>query len=251
MTFFQKIWNNLTASPASDLDPKKERAFITGKYQWIENQRVEAGEQILQAKIDTTLSKNLEAICMLYGDIDFAADCFEEAFQHGIPDVSNLYSKAFIHAGIVAYARAFVSGVRQTKLDENFFSEMRDPNFDTEIHEHLMSLRNKHIAHSVNEFDYCRIAAIVLGTHERGWRDGKGLAFNQLHTIGISGAMLEKAISQAKAVRAFLSKHIENSCAAVHQEFAAKFAETGTFEMAPIGYIPDRTKVAKRRPDDR
>jgi len=58
--------------------------------------------------------------------------------------------EALSTAACIAYARCFVTGIRN-RLDESLL-DVADPEF-RDLHEFVLNLRNKHIAHSVNLFE--------------------------------------------------------------------------------------------------
>lgn len=58
--------------------------------------------------------------------------------------------EAISSAAVVRYARCFSSGVRQ-RLSRSLFDDA-EPNF-AEGHNFFIEMRNKHVAHSVNEFE--------------------------------------------------------------------------------------------------
>jgi len=210
---------------------------------------VQKGEQIAFAKVDSEAAEYLAALYLVHKDFEFAGDCFEEALEHGIPDAHNLYSRAFLNSGVIAYARPFKSDVRQLQMTPEAFDGM-NPVFDRTIHEYIVNLRSKHIAHSVNEFDYCRTIAAVVGTNETGWRDGAGIGNTDTRTIGLSGELVEQALKHIRAIVGFLAAQIEAKRPEVYKEFAEKFAKDRKWEMAPAGRIPKRENAGKRRSDD-
>jgi len=73
-----------------------------------------------------------------------------------IPDISDsdydrVIDDSLIAAGLIAYARPFSRGVRvNIKLDLTVLATMGD---SPAIHQHLLDLRNKYIAHSANDFE--------------------------------------------------------------------------------------------------
>jgi len=65
---------------------------------------------------------------------------------------------------IVKYGRCFKGGVRrktEKELSQNI------PKDKIEFHQHVLDVRDKHIAHSVNEFERCRVR-VWLNPEEKG-----------------------------------------------------------------------------------
>jgi hypothetical protein len=136
-----------------------------------------------------------------------------------------------------------MSGVRAIKLTPETFSS-EDVTFNAEIHEYLISLRNKHISHSVNEFESCE-----AGTPGLGWRDGGAIGVAETQSIGLSRAMVRHAIAHITGAVNFLSTTIEKQRAELYNEFKTQFAKDGKWEMAPLARVPDRSNISKRRPE--
>ncbi len=222
---------------------------MTGSIHLAGGQTIQKGEYITLAKVDSELAQRLAAFYLVQKDFEFAIDCLREALENGIPDAHNLPSRAFIYSGVVAYARPFMSDVRQLKLAPDTFVEI-NPAFDLTIHQFLMDVRSKHIAHSVNEFDYCRAVASMVGSNETSWRPGGGVSIADTRVIGLSGALVDQAIVHIDAMLSFLSTQVDTLNAQVYEAFAAQFSKDGKWEMAPAGHLPNRQRAGKRRLDD-
>jgi len=180
------------------------------------------------------------------GDLAFAEECLKAANEIGMPDDKNLQSKALIFSGVVGYARCFKSGVRALTLSPADLHAKGAP-FDDGIHEYLIALRDKHVAHSVNDFEQCEAIAIVIGTLGAKWRDGSAIGVVKKQSIGISKAIVQAAVFHISALRSFLEAELPAQRVALHADFLANFQETGKWEMAPIMKLSDRSKVAERR----
>jgi hypothetical protein len=149
------MFANLTAAHfmTDDSDPpigKGERISPDWTYQFIDLARIERGESIVPGKIDSNDGREFAALNLIQGDLRFSLDCFDEAEKLGIPDSQNTHSKALIFSAVVAYARPFKTGVRGIKLDKDFFASLAG-DFSTSLHDFLIDVRDKHVAHSVNE----------------------------------------------------------------------------------------------------
>lgn len=182
----------------------------------------------------------------MLGDLAFAEECLKAANEIGIPDDKNLHSKALIFSGVVGYARCFKSGVRALTLVPADLHD-RGASFDDAIHEYLIALRDKHVAHSVNDFEQCESIAIVIGRPGAEWRDGSAIGVVKKQSIGISKAIVKRAVFHINALRTFLEAELPAQRVALHADFLASFQETEQWEMAPIMKLSDRSKVAERR----
>jgi hypothetical protein len=143
---------------------------------------IEAGEHIVPAKLDGELAAAFADLHMIANDLSFAIDCFREADKIGMPDASNLHSKALIFSAVTAYSRPFKTGVRQLKMDASYFETAT--NFDLELHNNLISIRDKHIAHSVNEFERSASVGVMVGHPSAKWRPA-GVGVTKLNAIGV------------------------------------------------------------------
>jgi hypothetical protein len=207
---------------------------------------IEAGEQIASAKLTTEPARQFAALHLVMADLEFALECLIEADKLGFPDASNPQSRALIFSGVVAYARCFKEGVREIRLRPEDLDAV-SAGFDREIHDYLIVLRDKHVAHSVNDFEYCEAVATVIGHIERSWRVGGGVGVIMKKMIGISGALVKRAIKHIGAVKGALSVDIELRRRVLYDEFDAAFAKDGKWEMAPLARISDRDGISKRR----
>jgi hypothetical protein len=183
---------------------------------------------------------------LILEDLEFAEECLRAADNLGLPDDSNLYSKALIFSGVIGYARCFTTGVRALRLVPDDLTARGAP-FDDNIHKYLIALRDEHIAHSVNDFEQCDAVAVMIGKPGSVLRYGSGIGVTKKQTVGISRALVLEAISHINALRQFLESELPAQREALDAEFQANLAETGMWEMAPIAKFSDRSKVAERR----
>jgi hypothetical protein len=191
------------------------------------------------------LANRYAALHLILGDLAFSSDCLKEAAKLGVPDDQSVHSKALIFAGVVAYGRCFTSGVRDLKLDPDDLTA-RAKSFDEEIHAYLYDLRNKHIAHSVNDFEGCEPAGIIVGRSESGWRAG-GVGVVLMQGVGLSLKLLNRAVAHIDAMRAFLKNEVVQLRPKVYEVFRAEFEATGKWEMVPALRMPSREKIGERR----
>jgi hypothetical protein len=214
-------------------------------FTWINPSPIEKGEFIAPARILGEASRKFAAFHLIRNDFRYASECFKEAEKIGVPSATNTLSKALIFSGVVAYARPFKTGVREVKLDPETFSALAA--FNIELHQFLIAVRDKHVAHSVNEFESCEAVAAVIGTPQAGWRDGSGVGVAITQVIGLSLAIVRDAISQTAAMTDFLTDQIENQRRNLYEQFRTKFAADGKWEIAPIARLPNRRNVSRRR----
>jgi hypothetical protein len=229
-----------------DLSTQGEAFSSDLSFTWIEPGPIEAGEAIAPAKLTSEAARIFAALHLILGDLAFAEECLKAAYDIGIPDDKNLQSKALVFSGVVGYARCFKSGVRALTLTPADLISKGAP-FDVEIHEYLIAMRDKHVAHSVNDFEQCESVAIMIGKPGTGWRDGSGIGVVKKRSIGISRTLVCRAVSHINALRQFLEAELPAQRNALQAEFHAHLERTGKWEMAPIMKVSDRGKVAERR----
>jgi hypothetical protein len=182
---------------------------------------------------------------MIMADLQFALACLNEATRLGIPDSENTLSKALIFSA-VAYARPFKTGVREIKLTKEFFTQL-EAAFDSSLHDYLIDVRDKHVAHSVNEFENCRATTVMVSTADRKtWRVG-GIGHVANTSIGLSGKIVDKAVAQIAAMLQSLTQTIDKKSAALYEAQRAQFAKDNKWEMAPMVTFSSRDNVSKRR----
>lgn len=229
-----------------DISTQGEAFSSDFSFTWINPGPIAAGESIAPARLSSVAARVFAALHLILGDLAFAEECLKAADDIGIPDNNNLHSKALIFSGVVGYARCFKSGVRALTLTPADLHSKGAP-FNDEIHEYLIAMRDKHVAHSVNDFEQCEPVAIVIRKPGVGWRDGSGIGVVKKQSIGISRALVQKAVAHINALREFLEKELPAQRTSLHAEFQANFRETGKWEMAPIMKLSDRSRIAERR----
>jgi hypothetical protein len=205
---------------------------------------IEAGEMIAPAILEGNLASEFTDLHMIANDLSFALECLKEANKIGPPNSDNMLSKALIFSAVVAYARPFKTGVRGIKMDINYFSSI--PEFKADVHNYLIAIRDKHVVHSVNEFEQSKATGVMIGRPQGEWRPA-GVGVTQAHHIGLSGRIVEDAIAQITDMLRSILADIDKRRPELFQEFHAKFAIEKKWELAPIVQFPDRENVAKRR----
>lgn len=215
-------------------------------FTWINPSRIEAGEFIAPARLSSPQAQSFAAMHLIHRDLTFARDCLAQADQIGIPDATNIQSKALVFSAVVAYARPFKSGVRLIRLSPEQMVE-KGVLFDTEIHDYLIALRDKHVAHSVNDYEDCEAIAVVVGKPEAGWRDGSGVGVIVMQSVGLTRNLLRCAMAHIEGLKNAIIADIEAQRIPVYDEFKTVFAKDGKWEIAPLVKLSDRSKVSQRR----
>ena len=231
--------------------PKLNDQQVTGEsvridwtYTWIDPKRIEAGELLAPVKLSSELAGKFAAMHLVLEDLNFALESFEAADRLGIPNVGELHSKALIFSGVVAYARCFGSGVRERVDFKSYQAQHLD--LDEEIHEYLMALRNKHVAHSVNSFEVCTAIAMIVGDPQKGWREASAIGVSKQLQVGITATQLKKAVEHLSKLRSYVASTLEVQRLKLYDEFRAEYAAGKQFPMAPLYAVADRDRVSER-----
>jgi hypothetical protein len=223
---------------------KAEHQSPQWQFQFLDTTTIDAGEMIVPAKLSGDLAREFAEWHMIGEDLSFALDCLTESDRLGLPDSENLHSKALIFSAVVAYARPFKTSVRSLRMDPGYFSSLSS--FSAETHDYLIAVRDKHIAHSVNDFERSDATGVMVGTPQTKWRPA-GVGVTMMQTIGLSRRIVEQAIIQIADMRQVVTDHIDRIRPELFQIFCAEYAREGKWEMARFVQFPNRGNVQKRR----
>ena len=80
--------------------------------------------------------------------------------------------RSYWTAALISYIRCFATGKRFGLSPETVFKGREGA---TEVHEFVLDLRTKHIAHSVNPFEQT-VVGVILSAPESGRREVEGVA---------------------------------------------------------------------------
>jgi hypothetical protein len=223
---------------------KAEHQAPQWQFQFLDTTTINAGEMIVPARLTGDLAREFAEWHMIDADFSFALDCLKESDKLGLPDSENLLSKSLIFSAVVAYARPFKTSVRALRMDAGYFSSLSS--FSVETHDYLIAIRDKHIAHSVNDFERSDATGVMVGTPQTKWRPA-GVGVTMIQAIGLSRRIVEQVITQISDMREVATGHIDRIRPQLFQVFCDEYAREGKWEMAPVARFPDRGNVQKRR----
>jgi len=238
----------------SNYDPQTMGEERSGKleFQWLEvGKEIPAGTPIVPIKIPTTeQTTEISALYSAKEDLTFALFCFKEAIKHDIPKVSNPISKALINAGTLSYARVFSSGVHKFKLTEKYFSNIWSIE-DSDLHKYLSSLRDKHIAHSVNDFERAEAVGVVTITNDLRLLSTNpcGVGVVLTVSIGLPFVWLEQCPILMEKMITFIDGRINSLRIEICKQFHPTLKVGDKVEIHPFIQIANRDKIEKRRND--
>jgi hypothetical protein len=224
------------------------------EFQWLEvGKEIPAGTLFGPIKIPTTeQTTEISALYSAKEDLTFALFCFKEAIKHDIPKVSNPISKALINAGTLSYARVFSRGVHKFKITEEYFSNLWDIE-DSDLHKYLSSLRDKHIAHSVNDFKRAEAVGVVTISNDLRLLStnpfGVGVGVVLTVSIGLPFVWLKQCPMLMEKMITFIDGKINALRIEIYKQFHPTLKVGDKVEIHPFIQIANRDKIEKRRND--
>jgi hypothetical protein len=134
----------------------------------------------LQSEIKTTDAKQLADVSLVVLDLkSVMALCRRGASELAKTESEHdhVLIEALWTAGLIKYVRCFTSGKRAT-LSADVFSSYEG---GVDTHEYFKSMRDKHVAHSVNPFEEAHVA-VVLSADDGKPRSAEGVSvFSRRH----------------------------------------------------------------------
>ncbi len=211
---------------------------------WCEACQIDTGELILPITLQSDDAKEWADLAAINSDLGFAKVCFSKALEAG-PEKQGSY-RAFVNAGLMSYARAFDKGRRSTKLHPEQFPHW--PESARKLHDHLFALRQKHVAHSVNEYEYCDpIGVIVLDKNRQRKMGLIGFGVISLMAVGMSDAMLKGAIELVDDISGRVNGRADTLGRRVYAALKEHLDGGGAWEISPVARLPQSaTKIRTR-----
>jgi hypothetical protein len=144
---------------------------------------------------------------------------------------------------VVRYSRAFVSGVRR-KLEIGDIPDLNEK--ELKEHKWLIETRNKHIAHSVNEFEENQVVGyyILESPEEKGITS---ISVQHGRVIGLSYKDASSVIDLSKKILEYVAEEIKKE----KSKLLSLVRQKDINEILPSGkqtaFRPDMSKADKRR----
>ncbi|WP_426050970.1 hypothetical protein [Brevundimonas sp. SL161] len=222
----------------------------TWSFTWIETGATVAPGTIIAPITLPTSAETVEhaSLHLASDDLTLARDCFGEALKFGLPDNANSIAKGLIHAAVISYARPFASGVRGFRLTSQFFAAVWTEG-DHQTHDYLCTLRDKHVAHSVNDFERATTVGVVVtdqSFHLLG-TNPSGVGVTKLSMVGLPMSKLNLCSAHLDGMIAVIEARIAALRVTIHQQTHSLLAVGKRIEMAPLATFADRSKIAERR----
>lgn len=222
----------------------------TWQSKWIETgKEISPGSLIVPISLPASdLTVEHAALHLAADDLKLARECFTEAAKLGLPDGQNSLSKALIHAGTMSYARSFAGGVRGFRLSADFFVAIWNA-ADSELHDYLYALRDKHVAHSVNAFEQSTTVGVVVTDPELRLlsTNPSGVGVTKLSMVGLPMSKLKNCPEHIERMVGHIEARISDLDNLIHTVMRNGLAAGDLMRPAPIVSLPDRSKVKERR----
>ena len=240
--------DSVEPDPNAVYDPLVDGEILTvgTPFTWVNPVRIEAGESMVPLLLRSAKARSFAALHLVSGDLSFATQCLSKAYARGKPDISDIEARALISAGVIAYARCFKTGVRIERLNADTLSNSV-AGFDLEIHEYLIALRDKHVAHSVNNFEDAETFAMTLASPQAQLRDAGAVGAIIKQSIGIARLRVRKAIAHISSVMTYVDADLDTRRHEVYAEFKESFEKGETFAAAPLLKATDPKSVWRSR----
>lgn len=216
-------------------------------YEFVDSDLIEAGSLIVPIDVrDCPSAQEFGDLHLIVEDLEFALQCFTTAAQMGTPDRADSVIKALIFSGVVAYARPFVTGVRVKLLPKDFTSIWSEEG--AALHSFLVAMRDRHVSHSVNEFERCDAVGIIVtdATFQRQG-DAGGVGVATLSTVGLTRSKLDQIHAHIPPIIDMLRARIQLLKLKLYAEIKAQLEREGRWDMMPIARFPTLENIAKRR----
>lgn len=201
-------------------------------------------KQLPIAELKSTKAKELADRAAIFQDLAFCVACCARAIENlRAASQDAVLIRALWTAALVAYARCFTSGVRYgltSDLFEHFDGEPR------ETHEYYVDLRNKHIAHSVNQFEQVVIGA-VLSAPDASMRSVEGIATLTGTNISESAESVEQLRTLALTALKYIAETGKELSAEVLEEAKTLPIENLYRRATPRVTIPPASSAGNRR----
>lgn len=108
--------------------------------------------------VNTESSREIRDLASLRRDLELASAYATEFASIDRAELTGARDPrlALWSAAVVQYGRAFNGGVRQTRLDASDLDDVL-----AEAHQYFLDLRNKHVAHAVNDYEQTIVVAYL------------------------------------------------------------------------------------------
>ena len=176
-------------------------------------------------------------------DLQAAIDlCNRLLTIYKIGKIDSELQEALSIAILVKYSRSFVTGVRKKLSINDIFGLSYN---EIEIHDKFIALRNKHIAHSVNEFEENKVKAYY--NNEKVYTEGiTSISVGHARLISLGGSDAEAIIGLSKKIIDYVDMEMQAEKAKV-LELVRNQPIDEILRGSSTSFNPKMTNVDKRR----
>lgn len=213
-------------------------------YQFISPTTLNQGDALIPAKLEATVGRRYADLHLVADDLTHCLKCFSMARSEDVDTVSSASFRAFVHSGIIAYGRCVKQGVRTVSLET-----LIPPVYESyDSHDLLITLRDKHIAHSVNGMEYADPVGIMIQRAGGLVEPGEMIGSIKKYSVGVSKKQLADLSVHVSTMLELVQLEINKLGTEIHQQFLEQLKRrNGVWEVAPIAKNLDETKVERRR----
>lgn len=150
--------------------------------------------------LDLPEAKLLADLTGILNDLKATIDICDLFLQERSRNAELILLESLIAAVVVRYARSFKSGVRSrvpTEILDNLTDEQKN------IHDWIIGLRDKYVAHSVNAFEENTVVAYLV-PEERGPKNVSSISVQQQRLVSLSN----EEIAQLKSLSIVISENV-------------------------------------------
>lgn len=200
-------------------------------YQFIATTTLNPGDALLPAKLEAAEGRYYADLHLIADDLVHCVECFSLAFAEPEEAVAGAKFRAFVHSGVIAYGRCFKEGVRSVKLSADSLPAAASH----ELHQFLIALRDRHVAHSVNEMEYSDPVGIMIRRTGGVVEPGELIGTVRKYTVGVSQRQLPDLSNHVTTLLEHVKSEMANLRVKLHQQFLQQLQRnSGAWEMAPI-----------------
>lgn len=150
--------------------------------------------------LDLPEAKLLADLTGILNDLKATIDICDLFLQERSRNAELILLESLTAAVVVRYARSFKSGVRSrvpTEILDNLTDEQKN------IHDWIIGLRDKYVAHSVNAFEENTVVAYLV-PEERGPKNVSSISVQQQRLVSLSN----EDIAQLKSLSIVISENV-------------------------------------------
>ncbi|MSO71548.1 MAG: hypothetical protein EXQ88_06010 [Alphaproteobacteria bacterium] len=175
---------------------------------------------------------------LIRDDLDFVIACCDRLLKLDLRRWFEVEPTALIIAALITYGRCFGTGVRERLNDDDVGPEESE---HRTFHDHFLALRDRHIAHSVNDYENCGVTIHIAVEASSGQVQRGGLGHNMSRAAALSTSGAQELLNIASDI---LQGHVMAKVTQLEGMVKEKLAATSDADL--LGYNEGFAPVAGR-----